>query len=339
MKNWINESVDSKSIVISSRIRLARNFEGRPFPNKISEESGKELVNLIMENFESYYNLKNYKKMKLWEGNNEILHSYLEKHFISSKLIKNGNRAGIIINNEETVSIMLNEEDHIRLQCITSGFDLKEAYDMANKIDNFIESKMDYSFDEKLGYLTCCPTNLGTAMRASVMVHLPAITLNNEITRILKGLTQVGMTIRGLYGEGSEAYGNMYQISNQVSLGINEEEILNNLEAVVCEIMLQEKNARMKLLSNSEFEIKDKIFRALGILQNSYIIDLKESLNLMSYVRLGVENSIIESIDTSILNKLLIDVQPANLQLNLNKKLSTKERDIERARILRENLK
>lgn len=339
MNNWINDNLNDKSIVISSRIRLARNVDKFPFPNKISEEEGRQLASLIIDNFTTDDEFSEYKTMKLWEGNHEILHSYLEKHFISSKLIKNGNKAGIIINDNETVSIMLNEEDHIRLQCITSGFNLKEAYDMANKLDDFIENKIDYSFDESLGYLTCCPTNLGTAMRASVMVHLPAITLNNEITRILKGLTQVGMTIRGLYGEGSEAYGNMYQISNQVSLGITEEEILSNLEAVVCEIMLQEKNARMRLLSNSEFEIKDKIFRALGILQNSYIIDLKESLNLMSYVRLGVENSIIETVDTGILNRLLIDVQPANLQLNLDKKLSTKERDIERARILRESLK
>lgn len=339
MKNWINDNLNDKSIVISSRIRLARNVEKLPFPNKISEDDGKGLVNSIIDNFQRDDEFSNYKSIKLWDGNHEVLHSYLEKHFISSKLIKNGSKAGIIINDNETVSIMLNEEDHIRLQCITSGLDLKEAYDMANKLDYFIESKVDYAFNESLGYLTCCPTNLGTAMRASVMVHLPAITLNNEITRILKGLTQVGMTIRGLYGEGSEAYGNMYQISNQVSLGISEMEILSNLEAVVCEIMLQEKNARMKLLTNSEFEIKDKIFRALGILQNSYIIDLKESLNLMSYVRFGVESSIIETVDTGVLNKLLIDVQPANLQLNLNRKISTKERDIERARILRESLK
>lgn len=339
MKNWINDNLNDKSIVISSRIRLARNVEKLPFPNKISEDDGKGLVNSIIDNFQRDDEFSNYKSIKLWDGNHEVLHSYLEKHFISSKLIKNGSKAGIIINDNETVSIMLNEEDHIRLQCITSGLDLKEAYDMANKLDDFIESKVDYAFNESLGYLTCCPTNLGTAMRASVMVHLPAITLNNEITRILKGLTQVGMTIRGLYGEGSEAYGNMYQISNQVSLGISEMEILSNLEAVVCEIMLQEKNARMKLLTNSEFEIKDKIFRALGILQNSYIIDLKESLNLMSYVRFGVESSIIETVDTGVLNKLLIDVQPANLQLNLNRKISTKERDIERARILRESLK
>ena len=233
---------------------------------------------------------------------------------------------------------MINEEDHIRLQCISAGLNLRESYDLANKIDDLIEESIEYAFDEKIGYITACPTNLGTGLRGSVMIHLPALTMNNEMNGILKALTQVGMTIRGLYGEGSKALGNIYQISNQITLGLSEEDIISNLEAVVNEIIGQENATRSRLYSTYRYELEDKIYRSLGILKSAVLLNLNECLELLSSVRMGVELGIIKDIDKCLLNKLLIETQPASLQLTFNSKLNEKEISINRARLVRERL-
>ncbi|SHK75182.1 protein arginine kinase [Clostridium cavendishii DSM 21758] len=339
MKNWITDIGDDKDIVISSRIRIARNISSIPFPNKLTIEKGKESVENIGEAILRSEELKDsFKFHLLWEEDIEEESLYLEKHLISGDLLKKNNNAGFFVNKEETISIMLNEEDHIRIQCINKGFNLRDTYKEADRIDSLLEEELDYAFDEKFGYLTACPTNLGTGMRASVMMHLPALTINEEITALLKGLTQVGMTLRGVYGEGTRADGNLYQISNQISLGVTEEETLSNLEAVVSEIILQENKAREKILLKNEYELKDKIYRSIGILKNSILLDTKEALELLSNVRMGVEMGIVEGIDTIILNKLLVEIQPATLKLKLNRKLSEAECNLERARIVRETL-
>lgn len=185
---------------------------------------------------------------------------------ISKELIKNKEGSAFILGENDTVSIMINEEDHIRLQCISAGLNLRESYALASRIDDLIEESVEYAFDEKIGYITACPTNLGTGLRCSAMIHLPALTMNNEMNGILKALTQVGMTIRGLYGEGSKALGNIYQISNQITLGLSEEDIISNLEAVVNEIIGQEIATRNRLYSTYRYELEDKIYRSLGIL-------------------------------------------------------------------------
>lgn len=340
MNNWLKPIGKVEDIVLSSRIRLARNIKNTPFPHKLNEEEGKTVVNTIekaMGNFSK--NEDSFKKFYLWNLTQLESRSYFEKHLISYKLLSNYDKAAFILDKDETISLLINEEDHIRIQCITSGFNLEEAYEMANKVDNFMEEKIDYAFDEKLGYLTACPTNIGTGMRASVMVHLPALSMSNEIAEVLKAVSQVGMTIRGLYGEGSKASGNLYQISNQITLGVTEDEIINNLNAVINQIINEENISRKKLLANYPYEVEDKIARAIGVLKSAIILDVNECLNLLSYVRLGVELEIIKDINKEILNNLIVDIQPASLQIINNKKSNEKEKNYLRAKLVRDRLK
>lgn len=278
----------------------------------------------------------------MWELPPSLSRTYIEKHLISFNLLNNKDKAAFILNSDETVSIMINEEDHIRLQCITAGFNLKEAFDCAQGIDNLLEKRLDYAFDEKLGYLTACPTNLGTGMRASVMIHLPALTMNNEMNGVLNALTQVGMTIRGLFGEGSKTKSNIYQISNQITLGISEEDIINNLNAVVNQIINQEKLSRQNLMKNYKYDVEDRIHRAFGILKSAVLLDITECMELLSNVRMGVELGILKEVDMVNLNKLLVDTQPAILKNKLGDNgdnISQKEVDFNRAKMVREVLK
>ncbi|MBL4938467.1 protein arginine kinase [Clostridium sp. YIM B02515] len=338
MKNWIKAD-DNYNVVLSSRIRLARNLREIPFPDKLSEETGKDIVKNIEDAFySSSYTEENYKSKYLWMNEELTNRAYYEKHLISHKLLGNYKKSAFILDNDEVVSIMLNEEDHIRLQCITSGFNLDETYDLANKLDNLLEEKLDYAFDEKLGYLTACPTNIGTGLRASVMLHLPALSMNNEMVRILNVVGQVGMTIRGLFGEGSKAEGDLYQISNQVTLGLSEEEIINNLKAVVAQIIDREQWSRQQLMKGYKYELQDKVYRSLGVLRSAVLLNSEECLNLISNVRMGVEMGIIKDVDVQVLNSLLVETQPATLQLISNAKLSEKDRDFSRAKLLRKSL-
>jgi protein arginine kinase len=339
MNNWEKYASRDEEIVLSSRIRIARNIKDKAFPHRLTEEESRKVVQSIENAFYTSTHIKSsYHLVHLWELDDNTCFKYLERHLISPKLINNKNIGSFILGEDETVSIMINEEDHIRLQAITGGFNLKEPYDTANKLDNLLEENISYAFDEKLGYITACPTNLGTGLRASVMIHLPALTMNDEMNGILKALTQVGMTIRGLYGEGSKAQGNIYQISNQVTLGITEEDILNNLQTVVNQIVNQEYKTREQFLKNYRHELEDKIYRSLGILEKVVILNLKECLDLLSNVRMGVEMGIIKNVTKTDLNLLLVESQPAALQKAADKRLSEREGDLLRAKLIRETL-
>lgn len=340
MKNWITTSeTDNEDLVISSRIRLARNLSKVPFPHKLDQEKGKKVIKLIEDAFYTSDTIREeFKTNYLWEKSENDRKMFLEKHMISKNLLENSNKSAFIINKCETISIMLNEEDHVRIQCITAGLNLEDVYDVSDRIDNILEKNLSYAFDEKLGYLTACPTNLGTGLRASVMLHLPAISLSNQISGLLNALGQVGMTIRGLYGEGSKAIGNVYQISNQVTLGRSEEEIMSNLKALVSQIINEEKLVRDKLMKNSKYELEDKIYRSLGTLRSAVLLNSDECLKLLSYVRLGVEMGIIKDVSKAALNSLLVEIQPANIQNNYEKTLSSRERNYNRAKLVRNKL-
>lgn len=340
MENWINGKSKDKGIVLSSRIRFARNINKVSFPDKLPDEKGKQIVNSIVNKFLNDESIKNkFRCIYLWENDKNLNIEYLERHLISKKLIENRNKSAFILNENETISIMLNEEDHIRLQGISSGFDLMNIYEELNKIDDILEKNVDYAFDEKLGYLTACPTNLGTGMRASVMVHLPALSMSNEMGGILNALTQIGITIRGMFGEGSKALGDLYQISNQITLGISETDIISNLNAVVNQILSQEKLSREQIMKKYKYELEDKIYRSLGILENAVVLDKNECLKLISSVRMGVEMNIIKDIDIRNLDALLINTQTASLKEIYNKKFSNKEEDIIRADYVKNNLR
>lgn len=334
MESWINSS--KEDVVISSRVRLARNIKEVPFPNKLDNENGIELSSSIQQAFNKVLKDKGeYKTYELRDISPNLARTFLEKHLISPNLIKNGTISSFIVDDDETFSLMINEEDHIRLQCITAGFDIRSAYNNADEVDSLLEQEIEYAFNEKLGYLTACPTNIGTAMRASVMIHLPAATFNNEIPKLLKGLNQVGMTLRGLYGEGSKGEGNIYQISNQVTLGVTDEDILTNLEAVAIQVVAEEKNIRKLYLDQYKYEVEDRIFRARALLENARVLTLKEALGLLSSIRLGVEEGLIEDIDIKTVNKMLLFSQNASLQNHLDRELKERERNIERAKLMR----
>lgn len=340
MKNWLEVDTEAEDIVLSSRIRLARNIKDDPFPNKMNEEDGKDIVKKVEEAFySSPYMEENFNTIYLWQNDDISNISYLEKHLISRKLVGNKGKAAFIIDHSETASIMINEEDHIRLQSIAGGLNLKEALDYANKLDDLLEEKLDYAFDSKLGFLTSCPTNLGTGLRASVMVHLPALTVNNVLPGLLNALTQVGMTIRGLYGEGSKGQGNLYQISNQLTLGLSEDEVLTNLTGVINEIINREKLERDRVLSKNRLEIEDKIYRSMGILKSALILNTEETLNLLSNVRLGVEMGILKNVDKTILNKLLVEIQSATILKYNDEKIGEKEVNLYRAKLVKDKLK
>ena len=341
LKNWIYSQNDGlNKFVLSSRIRLARNLKGEKFPHKLDDKSAVGIVEKIEDSLKD--SEKIFKRIDLNSKSTLDKNIYLEKHLISKDLIRSSGKSSFLVNEDETISIMINEEDHLRMQFFNSGYNLIDTFNEAMKLDDFIERKVDYAFDEKIGYLTTCPTNLGTGMRASIMIHLPALTMTDNIAKVYKALTQVGMTIRGLYGEGSKSEGAIYQVSNQVTLGVSEQDILNNLYAIVKELTDKEINVRKNLFKDYEFEMKDKIYRSVGVLSSCYSISSKESLELLSYVRFGVEEGFIE---TSIpINKILIESQPASLQNSIQTPIhksssTTKNRDFERAKFLREYFK
>ncbi|MDP4146242.1 MAG: protein arginine kinase [Bacillota bacterium] len=340
MQNWINNKDDSDNIVLSSRIRLARSLREIPFPNRLSDEQGLQVVKSVEDAFYTNEETKNkFSSKYLWLSSESENSSFLEKHLISSNLINNHKKAAFILDKDETISIMINEEDHVRLQCINAGFNLDETYSIANNIDDVLESNLEFAFDERFGYLTACPTNLGTGLRASVMIHLPALSMNNQMSQVLNALTQVGMTIRGLYGEGSTALSNLYQISNQITLGISELDILSNLQAVVSQVINQENLSRAQLMKNYKYELQDKIYRSLGILKTAVILPYKECLKLLSNVRMGVEMGIIKEIDKSILNSLIVNSKSIAIEKYYENNMSDKHIDVKRAEFVREKLK
>jgi protein arginine kinase len=248
-------------------------------------------------------------------------------------------KGAVILSENEDISIMVNEEDHLRIQCLFPGLQLIEALHVANTLDDWIEKKVDYAFDEKYGYLTSCPTNVGTGLRASVMMHLPALVITQQISRIVPAINQLGLVVRGIYGEGSEAQGNILQISNQITLGKTEQDIVEDLISVVSQVIERERAAREILIQQSKIRLEDRVFRSYGILANSRIIQSKEASQCLSDLRLGIDMGIIENVSRSILNELMILTQPNFLQQYAGKELGPDERDSRRAALIRERLK
>jgi protein arginine kinase len=244
----------------------------------------------------------------------------------------------VVIDEEEIVAIMINEEDHIRMQVMQSGFNLFEAWNIISQIDDALARELTFAFLPEWGYLTACPTNTGTGMRGSVMLHLPALVMTRQINRVLAAIAKLTFTTRGLYGEGTQATGNLFQISNQVSLGLSEAEIMENLNGLIRQIIEQENQARQAMLARNKSMVEDRVNRSLGILKSAHIISSQETIELLSMVRMGCDSGMIKDIDRSRINELFIITQPAHLQKLENKKLSSEERDVKRANLIRERL-
>lgn len=334
MSNWYLQNGKDSDIVISSRIRMARNIAEFPFEIKCSQNSLEEIVKKIEEITPSIgYGIK---LLKLRNMDDVTKMSLVEKRVISPNFaLKKNEEGAILINDDENICIMINEEDHLRIQVFASGLELENLLNLAVEVDEKIGKLLNYSYSEKYGFLTACPTNVGTGMRASVMVHLPALTRTGNIRKILEIVNNFGMNVRGIYGEGSEASGDMYQISNKQCLGLSEKEIIKNLKLITDKIIEQERLARKYLCKNG-IELEDKIYRAYGVLSNCRKISSKEVRNILSEVKLGVDLGIIKELDDFKVKKLELYTKPANLQKYLGKLYEDYERDIKRAEVIKQ---
>jgi protein arginine kinase len=337
LSDWMKGDGPDSDIVISSRIRIARNLRPYSFPMLATNQQSKEVLDQIEQasKNEELETISRFEFIHLSEMKELEKMVLVEKHLISPALANDSRNGAVMLNENESISIMVNEEDHLRIQCMSPGFQIKEAWDLANQVDDIFENQLEYAFDEKRGYLTSCPTNVGTGIRASVMLHLPALVLTQQINRILSAITQVGLAVRGLYGEGSEAIGNLFQISNQITLGQSEDEIIDNLYSVVRQIIEHERAARQKLLTESNHWINDRVSRSFGILSHAVIMDSKEAAQRLSDVRLGVDLEMIPNVSGNVLNEMLVMTQPGFLQQGAGHKLSAEERDIRRAEMIR----
>jgi len=338
---WMNGSGMDGDVVLSSRVRLARNFSNIPFPNRANLAQLSEVKVMMQEILPELEDItdKPYQCLPIDELTNLERKVLIEKHLISNNHIENPEHRALVVSDDRKVSIMINEEDHLRIQCMVSGLDLAVPLELASKIDDTIESKLDIAFNEKMGYLTSCPTNLGTGLRASVMVHLPGLVFTQQIGKIMNASPQLGLAVRGLYGEGTEVIGNIFQISNQLTLGFNEQEIMDNLTSAVLEIIMHERAARKALMTYSADRLSDQVWRAFGILKYARSVSANEALSLLSKVRLGIDTKMITEVAAKSFTELLVSSRTNYLKnLQENENLSQNEIDKERAQTIRETL-
>lgn len=335
---WLKGSGPASDIVMSSRVRLARNLEKTPFSHwatKKQEQAALETLEKAVLGVDMMAGALYVPMDMIDDLDKQFL---LERHLISREHIVHPEHKAVAVGDKEIVSVMINEEDHLRIQVMQSGFNLQECWRIADRIDDALHKKVNFAFDAERGYLTACPTNTGTGLRASVMLHLPSLVMTKQINRVLQAITKLGMTARGLYGEGTEAEGNFFQISNQITLGSSEEDIIDNLERIIRQVIGHEENARKTLMKQNREVLQDKIWRANGTLRSAYIISTKEMMGLLSMVRLGVDMGLISDIDRRAVNELFILTQPAHLQKIEGKMLSSAQRDAKRANLIRRRL-
>ena len=326
-------------IVMSSRVRLARNLKSFAFPGwaKKAErvralESIRPAVEALPQMADSFAQTMD----SLSQMDKQIL---VERHLISREHAAKSSGSGIVLNREETLCVMINEEDHLRMQALRPGLQLKQAWMAIDQVDSKLERKLEYAFSPTLGYLTACPTNLGTGIRVSAMLHLPGLVLGEQINQIIQAVNKLGLAVRGLYGEGTEALGNVFQVSNQRTLGETEAEIVERLSKVLAQIIDHEENARATLIEKKPKVVYNNIGRAYGTLANAHSISSKETMNLLSLMRLGVDLEMFPDLDRSLIDELFVITQPAHLQKQFAEKLGADERDLVRADMLRERLR
>jgi protein arginine kinase len=326
-------------IVMSSRVRLARNLKDAAFPGWAKKPERVKILETIRPAVESLPEMKDAFSEamdNLGALDKQIL---VERHLISREHAAKSSGSGLVLNREETFCVMINEEDHLRMQALRPGLQLKQAWSAIDHLDSELEKKLDYAFDGDLGYLTACPTNLGTGIRVSAMLHLPGLVLGEQINPIIQSVNKLGLAVRGLYGEGTEALGNVFQVSNQMTLGEDESAIVERLEKVLSQIIEHEENARQNLLEKKPKVVFNHIGRAYGVLANAHSISSKEAMNLLSLMRLGVDMGLFPGAERSLVDELFLTTQPAHLQKQFSDKLTAEERDLIRADMVRERLK
>ncbi len=336
---WLADKGPDKDIAITSRIRLARNIDGYPFPINAKDESLVEIIDTVNFATTKTDALQESFKIRLKDLNPFERRILMERRLVSKEFISNKRTSGIVINKEENLSIMINEEDHLRIQALDSGLQLEAVWEKLNKLDNELSQNMGFAYDKKLGFLTSCPTNVGTGMRASVMLHLPALRLTNQVAPLINGVKRLGYEVRGIFGEGSESLGNLYQISNQSTLGEREEDIIFKLNKIILKVIEHEKDARIYLLEKEQNLLLDNVGRAYGVLRHAYLLNGQEATNSLSALRLGVDMGMFTAVDLHLVNDLFVLIQAAHLQNYYGNSLTQKDRDIVRAEIIRAKLK
>ncbi len=325
-------------IVLSTRVRLARNLRSFPFPGWAKEAQRRDIFARCANATTEAPQMKRAFTLDISALDDLEKQVLVERHLISRELSAASAGAGVIISRDQSTSVMINEEDHLRLQVLRPGFQFKRVWKQVDALDNSLEEHLDLAFSSELGYLTACPTNLGTGMRASVMMHLPALVLGSQMEKVIRAVNQLGLAVRGLFGEGSEASGSIFQISNQQTLGESEEEILKRLASVLQTIVEQEQNARAKLFENDSPKLLDKIGRAYGTVRNAHVLTSAEAMNCLSLLRLAADLSLLPEAERVNVDRLFIECQPGHVQLAARGALETEKRDVARARFLREQM-
>ena len=332
---WYQKNGADSDVVISTRIRLARDLAHLPFPARMTAEQREDVINQVFGAFPDKENCA-FSFHRMEEFSPRALLSMVERHLISREFASNTNGRALLVSEDEGVSVMIGEEDHLRMQVMRAGFDLDSAWQEATCWDDYLDTRLHFAFDERLGYLTQCPTNLGTGMRASVMLHLPALQEKGIVQQLVTTVSKLGLTIRGIYGEGSKPEGALYQLSNQVTLGITEQEAIDNLRGIVAQIVREERSCRESLKDSVAFE--DRVYRSLGILQNARLLTGGEFMALASQVRMGVALGLVDTITLETLDSLLIDAGAGAVMEAAGEELDPTDRDVRRANLVRERL-
>jgi protein arginine kinase len=336
---WLRGEGPHHQVVVSSRVRLARNLRHHPFPGWAKKAERTQILEQIKPQVEGLAEMQDSFSELLQDLSALEKQVLVERHLISREHAAKGVGSAVVMNRKQTLSIMINEEDHLRMQSIRSGLQLKSAFKLVDKVDSTLEARLDIAFDPRLGYLTACPTNVGTGMRASAMLHLPGLVLSDLINQVIQAVNKIGLAVRGLYGEGTEAMGNLFQISNQTTLGEKEDEIIARLTKVIETIIDKEHDARQVLIQKKSDTLSDQIGRAYGVLTYAHAMTSKEALNLLSVMKLGVDLGAFPEDRRLPIDELFIETQPAHLQKTSQQKLNAEERDFLRAEIIRDRLK
>lgn len=337
--DWMAEPGPDSDIVVTSRVRLARNVTGVAFPGWAKKPDRSQLLDDLRPRIEQLPEMQEAFSEELKDLNAIQKQVLVERHLISREHAAKSTGSAAVMNSAQTLSIMINEEDHLRMQAILPGLQLGEAHKLIDHVDSELDTEIRYAYDQRWGYMTACPTNLGTGMRASCMLHLPALVISEQINQVIQAVNKIGLAVRGLYGEGTEALANLFQISNQSTLGETEERIIARLEKVIRQIINHEQNARQKLIEDKQAVLRDQIGRAYAVLRYAHIMPSKEALNLLSMVRLGIDLGFFPREEQKLIDVLLMEIQPAHLQTEARRKLGAEERDMMRAEILRRKLK
>lgn len=336
MDSWMF-NCNQNDIVISTKVQLSRNIEKIPFPEKLTAIEGRKNSKLIYNSIKDSFESDELELHEIWEKDKNFFYEYVDKNLISDTLLKNSEKSSFILNKDENISIMINEDDHIKIQSITLGLNLEDSLNNVVEIDEIIEKNIKYAFDEELGYLSSSIENVGSGMNVQVLIHLPAITMSEEIENIAKRLNSKGLEIKGLYLEDSQVLGNIYILSNKSSLGDTEEKIIYTIKEEVLKLIADECKFRDILIGKCKYELEDKIYRAFAILQHAVLLDFKETLDLISKVRLGIELSLL-SVNKEKINKLIFNIKDSSIENLLGRRLTEKEIRYERANIVRKIL-